>query len=165
MLPDCKTTFYNTAGVVLIRRLKHKDAGATHPDQRSSQGKMTDERCHVPEERRWREVCPARHEARRGANEMETAMLKKYVIERNIPKVGSLDHTQLSGVAANSNAALAKMDGKVEWVHSLVAADKTFCFYMAESAEDVRKHAQIAGIPANTVTEIETTIDGSWARP
>ena len=92
-------------------------------------------------------------------------MLKKYVIERNIPKVGSLDHMQLSGVAANSNAALAKMDGKVEWVHSLVAADKTFCFYMAESAEDVRKHAQIAGIPANTVTEIETTIDGSWARP
>ncbi len=41
-------------------------------------------------------------------------------------------------------------------VHSLVAANKTFCFYMAESADDVRKHAQVAGIPANTVTEIDS---------
>jgi len=92
-------------------------------------------------------------------------MLKKFVIERDIPKVGRLDHTQLSGVAINSNAALEKMNGRVQWVHSLIAADKTFCFYMAESADDVRKHAQVAGIPANIVTEIETTIDGSWARP
>ena len=53
-----------------------------------------------------------------------------------------------------------KMGGRVESANSLVAADKTFCFYMAESAEDVRRHAQIAGIPANTVTEIET--DDRW---
>ena len=91
-------------------------------------------------------------------------MLKKFVIEREIPKVGSLDHSDLRGVAVNSNAALDKMDGKVQWIHSLIAADKTFCFYMADSAESVRKHAAIAGIPANIVTEIETTIDSSTAR-
>ena len=91
-------------------------------------------------------------------------MLKKYVIERSIPKVGSLDHDHLRGVAQNSNAALEKMDGKVQWIHSLIAADKTFCFYMAESPELVRKHAAIAGIPADVITEVETTIDASTAR-
>jgi uncharacterized protein DUF4242 len=91
-------------------------------------------------------------------------MLKKFVIERVIPDVGSLDHAHLRDVAANSNAALAKMDGKVQWVHSFVTNDKTYCFYMAENADLVRKHAQIAGIPANIINEVETTIDGSTAR-
>jgi hypothetical protein len=35
---------------------------------------------------------------------------------------------------------------------------------MAENADLVRKHAAIAGIPANVVNEVETTIDGSTAR-
>lgn len=91
-------------------------------------------------------------------------MLKKFVIERDIPDVGSLDHAHLRDVAANSNAALAKMDGKVEWVHSFITGDKTYCFYMAENADQVRKHAQMAGIPANIINEVETTIDGSTAR-
>jgi len=95
---------------------------------------------------------------------METQMLKKFVIEREIPKVGSLDHSHLRDVAANSNAALEKMDGKVQWVHSFITGDKTYCFYMAENADLVRKHAAIAGIPANVVNEVETTIDGSTAR-
>lgn len=92
-------------------------------------------------------------------------MLKKFVIERQIPKVGDFNHAQLQDVAVNSNAALAKMGEKVQWVESMIAADKTYCFYMAETADDVRKHAEIAGIPANIVSEVATTIDGSWARP
>jgi Protein of unknown function (DUF4242) len=91
-------------------------------------------------------------------------MLKKFVIEREIPKVGSLVHAQLRDVAVSSNAALEKMDGRVEWVHSFITGDKTYCFYMAENADEVRKHAQIAGIPANVVNEVATTIDGSTAR-
>ena len=75
-------------------------------------------------------------------------MLKKFVIERQIPKVGSLGHAELRDVAVNSNAALEKMGEKVQWVESMIAADKTYCFYMAENADDVRKHAQLAGIPA-----------------
>lgn len=91
-------------------------------------------------------------------------MLKKFVIEREIPKVGSLDHNHLRGVAVNSNAALDKMDNKVQWIQSFITGDKTYCVYMAEDSEAVRKHAQIAGIPANVVNEVETTIDASTAR-
>ena len=91
-------------------------------------------------------------------------MLKKFIIEREIPDVGSLDHAHLRDVAVNSNAALEELNGKVQWVHSFITDDKTYCFYMAENADLVRKHAALAGIPANTVNEVATTIDGSTAR-
>ncbi len=91
-------------------------------------------------------------------------MLKKFVIEREIPKVGSLDTAHLRDVAANSNAALDKLANRVQWVHSFITDNKTYCFYMAENADLVREHAALAGIPANVVNEVETTIDGSTAR-
>lgn len=38
-----------------------------------------------------------------------------------------------------SNDALVKLSGKVQWVHSYIAADRTFCVYLAESAEAALK--------------------------
>jgi hypothetical protein len=40
---------------------------------------------------------------------------------------------ELKGAAETANGALAKLAGKVQWVHSYVADDKTFCLYLAES--------------------------------
>ena len=53
--------------------------------------------------------------------------MKRYVIERSIPGVGKLNREQLKGAAATSNDALAKLPGKVQWEHSYVVDDKTFC--------------------------------------
>ena len=53
--------------------------------------------------------------------------MKRYLIERDIPNVGSLTHAQLKDLAATSNNALAKLSGKVQWVQSFIAADRTFC--------------------------------------
>ena len=39
--------------------------------------------------------------------------MKRYLIERDIPNVGSLTHAQLKDLAATSNKALAKLSGKV----------------------------------------------------
>ena len=58
--------------------------------------------------------------------------LKKFMIERGIPKVGALDAEQLSGAAAKSNDALCHIGAKdIQWVHSYVTADKTFYVYLA----------------------------------
>ena len=58
--------------------------------------------------------------------------LKKFVIERNIPAVGTLDAAQLAGAAAKSNEALCQIGAKdIQWVQSYVAGDKTFCVYLA----------------------------------
>jgi hypothetical protein len=90
--------------------------------------------------------------------------MKRYVIEREIPGVGSMTGEQLQGAAAKSNDALAKLSGKVQWVQSYVADNKTFCIYLAESEAAVREHARISGFPANKVTEISGIIDPTTAR-
>jgi hypothetical protein len=90
--------------------------------------------------------------------------VKKYVIEREIPGVDKMGQNDLSGAAKTSNAALAQLAPKVQWVQSYVAKDKTFCVYLAESEDAIREHARISGFPANKITEITGMIDPTTAR-
>lgn len=90
--------------------------------------------------------------------------MKKYVIEREIPGVDKMGPADLSGAAKTSNAALAQLAPRVQWVQSFVAKDKTFCIYLAESEDDVREHARISGFPANKITEVVGVIDPTTAR-
>jgi hypothetical protein len=90
--------------------------------------------------------------------------MKRYVIEREIPEVGTLEREQLRGAAAKSNEALAQLAPKIQWVHSYVAADQTFCIYLAESEAIIHRHAEISGFPANRITEIGKIIDPTTAR-
>ena len=85
--------------------------------------------------------------------------MKRYVVERDIPGVGSLNRTQLKDIAATSNGALAQLSGKVQWVQSFIAADRTFCVYLAESEALVREHSRLAGFPITRVNEAATVID------
>ncbi|HEY6025034.1 MAG TPA: DUF4242 domain-containing protein [Pseudolabrys sp.] len=85
--------------------------------------------------------------------------MKRYVIERSLPGVGKMNREQLKGAAATSNDALARLPGKVQWEHSYVVDDKTFCIYLAESEAVVQEHAKLSGFPATKVTEVRTIID------
>ncbi len=90
--------------------------------------------------------------------------LKKFIIERDIPKVGSLDDKQLPDAANKSNDALCKIGAQdIQWVESYVADDKTFCVYLATDEEAIRRHSEMSGFPANKITEIRTIIDPSTA--
>ncbi len=91
--------------------------------------------------------------------------MKRYVIERNIPGVGRLNREQLKDAAATSNGALAKLSGKVQWVQSFVADDKTFCVYLADDETTVQDHARLSGFPANKVSEVHGVIDPMTAIP
>lgn len=85
--------------------------------------------------------------------------MKRYVIERNLPGVGTLNREQLKDAAATSNGALAKLPGKVQWLQSFVADDKTFCVYLAQSEAAVHEHARLSGFPATKITEVRGIID------
>jgi len=85
--------------------------------------------------------------------------MKRYIIERDIPGIGAMTSQQLEQAATKSNAALAKLHGRAQWVHSYVTGNKTFCIYLAEGEAAVREHAQVSGFPANKITEIRTIID------
>jgi len=89
--------------------------------------------------------------------------MKKYLIEREIPGVHKLCGAELAGAAATSNAALAQLGPKVQWVQSFVTPDKTFCLYLAEDEDVVREHARISGFPANRITEVTGVIDPTTA--
>lgn len=89
--------------------------------------------------------------------------MKKYVIERDLPGVGGMNSTELCGAAAKSNEALGQLAGHVQWQHSYVAGDKTFCIYLADSEDAIRQHSELSGFPANTITEVATIIDPTTA--
>jgi hypothetical protein len=89
----------------------------------------------------------------------DMVMLRKFIIERDIPKVGTLERDQLREAAAKSNSALRRLGPDIQWVESFVAEDKTFCVYLAKDEEIIRKHAEIRGFPASKVTEVRKLID------
>jgi hypothetical protein len=89
--------------------------------------------------------------------------MQRYVIERDIPAVGALNRDQLKGAAATSNEALGKLPNKVQWEHSYVAGDKTFCIYLADGEDSIRRHAELSGFPASKITLIKGIIDPTTA--
>jgi hypothetical protein len=90
--------------------------------------------------------------------------VRRFVIEREIPGVDKMGQSDLAGAAKTSNAALAQLAPKVQWVHSYVAKDKTFCVYLAENEDAIREHARISGFPANKITPITGIIDPTTER-
>lgn len=89
--------------------------------------------------------------------------MRKYIIERAIPEVGSFQREQLREAAAKSNDVLRQLGANIQWVESYVAGDKTFCVYLAENEDIIRKHAEISGFPATTISEIRKMIDPTTA--
>ncbi len=90
--------------------------------------------------------------------------VKRYVIEREIPNIGATSEQDLSGAAGTSNDALAKLAPRVQWEHSYVTADKTFCVYLAEGEDAIREHAELSGFPASVITEVKTVLDPTSER-
>jgi hypothetical protein len=89
--------------------------------------------------------------------------LRRFIIERDIPKVGSLERDQLRDAAAKSNEALSKLSPDIQWQESYVTADKTFCVYLAKDEAVIRRHAEISGFPATKITEVRKVIDPTTA--
>jgi hypothetical protein len=95
----------------------------------------------------------------------DTMTLRRFIIERDIPKVGTFERDQLRGAASKSNEVLDKLAPDVQWVESYVADDKTFCVYLAKDEAVIRKHAEMSGFPATKITEVRKMIDPTTAAP
>ena len=88
--------------------------------------------------------------------------MPRYVIERDIPEIGSAEREALRDAAAKSNGVLADMKGEkknIQWEHTYVAGDKTFCIYLADDEGLIHEHAERSGFPATVVTEVRKMID------
>jgi hypothetical protein len=88
--------------------------------------------------------------------------MPRYVIERDIPKIGSADRAALRDASGKSNGVLAAMKAEkknIQWEHSYVAGDKTFCIYLADNEALIQEHAQRSGFPASKVYPVRRMID------
>ena len=88
--------------------------------------------------------------------------MPRFMIERDIPEIGSAARDELRAAAAKSNEVLAAMKAEsknIQWEHSYVAGDKTFCIYIADDKALIDEHAQRSGFPASIVTQIGKMID------
>ena len=89
--------------------------------------------------------------------------MHRFVIERDIPSVGSFDRDQLRAASETSNTALSKLAPRVQWEHSYVANNKTFCIYLAEGEAAIHEHAKLSGLPVSRITPISSIIDPTTA--
>jgi hypothetical protein len=88
--------------------------------------------------------------------------MPRYVIERAIPDIGSAEREALRGASQKSNDVLAAMKAEnknIQWEHSYVAGDRTFCIYIADSEALIEEHAERSGFPATVVTPVRKMID------
>ncbi|GAA0766366.1 DUF4242 domain-containing protein [Ideonella azotifigens] len=85
--------------------------------------------------------------------------MKRYLIERDLPGVGTLNSEQLKGTARAGNAATEALAGKAQWEQSFVVADKTFCVFKADCEATLHEHARLAGFPITRITEVASVIE------
>ena len=89
--------------------------------------------------------------------------MPQYVIERDMPGVGSLGASDLKGASQTSCSVLRELGSDIQWVHSYVTDDKIYCIYRAPNEDLIRRHAEQGGFPANRISQVRTVIDPTTA--
>ncbi len=78
--------------------------------------------------------------------------MARYIVTRTLPPLSA---EQLNDVGKKVVDACQRIDG-MQWVRSHITADgkHSFCEFIAPNADACRKHASMAGLPVDDVTEI-----------
>lgn len=87
-----------------------------------------------------------------------SATMKTYLIEREVPDAGKLSPSDLKGISQTSCAVLDGMGPRIKWIHSYVTGNHIFCVYEAENEELIREHGMKGGFPVTSIREIAATI-------
>jgi len=85
--------------------------------------------------------------------------LQRFIIERDMPAVGSLEREQLRAGVSMSKEVLRQLGPDIQWEQSYVCDDKTFCVFLATDEAIIRKHAEMAGVPVTRIVRVRRIID------
>jgi len=80
---------------------------------------------------------------------------KIYMIGREIPGAGDLPQEMRDKIALGSQGTIEKIGNGIEWDHSYVTSEGTFCVYRANDPSLIEEHAKMMEVPANPITEVE----------
>ena len=89
--------------------------------------------------------------------------MPQFVIEREMPGAGRLSPDELKAASQGSCSVLRQLGPEIQWVQSYVTDDKIYCIYRAPDESLIRKHAETAGFPANSISQVRATIDPTTA--
>ena len=89
--------------------------------------------------------------------------MPKFVIEREVPNVGSLTDAEIHALSQKSVGVLKSLGPDIQWLHSYVTGDKVYCVYLAADENIIREHANRCGIPANRISAVRRLIDPASA--
>ncbi len=85
--------------------------------------------------------------------------MPKFVIEREMPDVGSLTADQLRDAAHQSNQVIRELGPDIRWIMSYITDNKIYCVFIAPDEDIIREHALCLGVPADRISRVVTTID------
>ncbi|HET8729308.1 MAG TPA: nickel-binding protein [Alphaproteobacteria bacterium] len=90
-------------------------------------------------------------------------MMRRFVIGRAFPVIGSADRKALEAAAAKSHGTLHALGSDIQWIGVYAAADDSCCVNLAERRDVIRRHAERNGFPASRITGIPKVIDPTTA--
>ena len=90
-------------------------------------------------------------------------MLRKYIIERDVPGIGNNTTEGYCAISQQSKDVLDGLGTQVQWIESYVAADKTYCVYLATDVDFIEEHARRSGFPATRIEAVKAVIDPTMA--
>ena len=70
--------------------------------------------------------------------------MRKFIVERKIPGIGSAPPEELSAVAATDNRIVSQLSPDIRWLNSFIADNKTYCLYLAKDEATVRRHSELS---------------------
>lgn len=93
----------------------------------------------------------------------KTKEMPTFVIEREVKNVGNSTPEELKVIARESNTALKELGPDIQWQHSYIVGNKTYCVYKARDKSLIVDHARKAGVPANSISQVSAIIDPNTA--
>ncbi|MBX3465052.1 MAG: DUF4242 domain-containing protein [Planctomycetes bacterium] len=85
--------------------------------------------------------------------------MRKFIVEREMPNLGNASNQEFRQLALGSNEAIAELDHRIQWVHSYVGKDRTYCVFLAEDEAVVRRHSELTSAPITSVVEVKRILD------
>jgi hypothetical protein len=89
--------------------------------------------------------------------------MPRFVIEREIPGIGSMSDAEIQEISRKSVNVLKSMGPEIQWLQSYVTGDKLYCVYLAPDEATVREHARRGGFPANRISAVRRMMDPTTA--
>ena len=89
--------------------------------------------------------------------------LRKFIIERDIPKVGSFEREQLQGAAAKSNEVLRSSDPTSSGRRAMSPTTRHSASTWRRTRRSFASTPRSAAFPATKITEVKKMIDPTTA--